>query len=131
MTKLKLLSEQQMEGIRRVAEMAFTTHVTILHRTGDSGLDNSDDPYGSSVSFSEDTSQKSVYGWLHSTPTPVAQIDNGQLITVNTYRLFLQHDTDITPGDRVIIGSNTYVVSDTTADETWPALLSCTLRLKE
>jgi len=131
MTKLRLFSEQQMEGIRRVAEMTMTTPVTILHRTGDMGLDTTDDPYGSSISFAEQPSQNSVLGWLHSTPTPVAQMDNGQLITVNTYRLFLPHDTDINPGDRVVIGGNTYVVSDTTADETWPALLSCSLRLKE
>lgn len=131
MTRLKLLSEQQMEGVRKVAEMALTTPVTILRRTGDTGLDDTDDPYGSSVSFTEMTSQTSVYGWLHSTPTPMQQIDNGMLVTFNTYRLFLPHDCNISPGDRVVIGSSEYVVSDTTANETWPAMLTCTLRLKE
>ena len=129
--KLKLLSEQQMEGVRRIAEMAMTTPVTILRRSGETGLELTDDPYGSSVSFSDITPAGGCLGWLHSTPTPVATIDAGALITVNTYRLWVPHDVDIRPGDHVEISSNTYVVSDTTADETWPALLSCTLRLRE
>jgi hypothetical protein len=131
MTKLKLLSEQQMEGVRRVAEMAMTTPITIMRRTGDVGLDLSDDPYGGSVSFSDVTPHIGCLGWLHSTPTPVAVMDAGALITVNTYRLFVPHDIDIRPGDHVVVNADTYVVSDTTADETWPALLSCTLRLRE
>jgi len=131
MTKLKLLSEQQMEGIRRIAEMAMTTPVSILRRTGDIGLDLTDDPYGSSVSFNDVTPQGGCLGWLHSKPTPVATTDAGALITVNTYRLYVPHDTDLRPGDHVVISTDTYVVSDTTADETWPALLSCSLRLRE
>jgi len=131
MTKLKLLSEQQMEGIRRVAEMAMTTPVSIMRRTGDVGLDLSDDPYGSSVSFNDVTPQGGCLGWLHSVPTQVATTDAGALITVNTYRLYVPHDTDVRPGDHAVIGSDTYVVADTTADETWPALLSCSLRLRE
>jgi hypothetical protein len=129
--KLKLLSEQQMEGVRRVAEMAMTTPVTIMRRSEETGLEVTDDPYGGGIAFSDVTPHTGVLGWLHSTPTPVAQLDNGQLVTVNTYRLFLPHDIDVRPGDRVVVGSNTYVVSDTTADETWPALLACSLRLRE
>lgn len=131
MTKLKLLSEQQMEGVRRVAEMAFTTPVTIMRRSGAVGLELSEDPYGSSVTFSDVTPQKGCLGWLHSTPIPVAIMDAGALVSVNTYRLYVPHDTDLRPGDHVVISINTYVVADTTADETWPALLSCTLRLRE
>jgi hypothetical protein len=129
--KLKLLSEQQLEGVRRVAEMAMTTPVTIMRRTGADSLDLNSDPYGSSVSFADVTPAGGCLGWLHSTPTPVATMDSGALITVNTYRLYVPHDIDLRPGDHVDIGSNTYVCSDTTADETWPALLSCTLRLRE
>jgi hypothetical protein len=129
--KLKLLSEQQLEGVRRVAEMAMTTPVTILRRTGEDSLDPYGDPYGSAVAFVDVTPAGGCLGWLHSTPTPMQQLDGGMLVTFNTYRLFLPHDIDILPGDRVEINTNTYVVSDTTADETWPALLACTLRLKE
>jgi hypothetical protein len=129
--KLKLLSEQQMEGVRRIAEMAMTTPVQILRRGAETGLELTDDPYGSGLTFTDATPQGGCLGWLHSTPTPVATMDSGALITVNTYRLFVPHDVDIRAGDHAVIGSNTYVVSDTTADETWPALLSCTLRLRE
>lgn len=131
MATLKLLSEQQMEAVRRVAEMAMITPVLIMRKTGDSGLDVTDDPYGSSLSFSNVTPLAGCYGWLHSTPTPVATMDSGALITVNTYRLFVKHDVDIRPGDHAVIGGTTYVVADTTKDETWPALLRCSLRLRE
>jgi hypothetical protein len=131
MAKLKLLSFQQMEGVRRVAEMTMTTPLTIMRRDGSDSLDPYGDPYGSSVSFADVTPVGGCLGWLHSTPTPVATVDAGALITVNTYRLYVSHEADIRPGDHVVINSNTYVVSDTTADETWPALLACTLRLRE
>jgi hypothetical protein len=131
MVKLKLLSEQQMEGIRRVAEMTMTTPVIILRRKGADSLDPNEDPYGSSVSFSDVTPHAGCLGWLHSTPTPVQQLDSGSLVTFNTYRLYVPHDTDLLPGDHVVIGGDTYVCSDTTADETWPALLTCSLRLRE
>lgn len=131
MTKLKLLTGRQMESVRRVAEMAMTTPVTIYRRSEETGLEVTDDPYGGGLSFADVTPSEGVLGWLHSSPTPTPQLDNGQLVTVNTYRLYLPHGVDIKPGDRVDIGSNTYVVSDTTSDETWPALLSCSLRLKE
>lgn len=131
MAKMKLLGENQMEAIRKVAEQAMTTPVTIMRRTGDTGLDLSDDPYGGSVSFSDVTPMGGVLGWLHSTPTPVQQLDSGAIVTFNTYRLFLPHDADCRPGDHVQINEDVYVVSDTTADETWPALLACTLRLRE
>jgi len=129
--KLKLLSFQQMEGVRRIAEMAMTTPIIIMRRVSADSLDESGDPYGSEVTFSDATPVGGCLGWLHSTPTPVATLDAGALITVNTYRLFVPHDIDIRAGDHVVINTDTYVVSDTTADETWPALLRCSLRLRE
>jgi hypothetical protein len=126
-----ILSENQMESLRRVAESAMTTPVTIMRRVGETGLEITDDPYGSSVSFSNVTPAGGCLGWLHSVPTPVATVESGAIVTVNTYRLFLPHDIDVRPGDHVTIASDTYVVSDTTANETWPALLQCSLRLRE
>lgn len=131
MAKLKLLSYQQMEGMRRFAEMAMTTSVTIMRRVGADSLDPAEDPYGSSVSFSDVTPHGGCLGWLHSTPTPIQQLDSGALVTFNTYRLYVPHDTDLRPGDHVVINEDTYVCSDTTADETWPVLLACSLRLRE
>lgn len=128
----KLLTDRQMAAIQKTAMLGMQTDVQILRATPDSGLDLTDNPYGSSPGTPVDaTPVGGVRGWLHSTPTPVATIDAGQLITVNTYRLWVPVDTDIRPRDRVVIGANRYVVSDTTADSTWPALLACSLRLAE
>jgi hypothetical protein len=119
-----------MQAIQKTAMLGMQTSVTIWRPTTDAGLDLTDDPYGSSAT-SPGTNIGTVMGWLHSTPTPMASIDSGQLITINTYRLWVPVGTNIRPRDRVVIGSNTYVVSDTSADETWPALLACSLRLAE
>ena len=131
----KLLTDNQLAAIQKTAMLGFQTEITILRSDPDAGLELTDDPYGSSFGTPEavppPVTSGGIKGWLHSTPTPVATIDSGQLITVNTYRLWVPVDTDIRPRDRVVIGANTYVVSDTTADSTWPALLSCSLRLAE
>ena len=72
----------------------------------------------------------STLGWLHSKPTREMTQDGG-IVTVNTYRLNLPVGTDIRPRDRCLINDNIYVVVDTTADETWPTMLDCSLRLRE
>lgn len=127
-----LLTARQLRAIQKTAVLGMQTDVKIFRSTPDSGLDLTDDPYGSSVGTPAEISPAvGVHGWLHSTPTPMASIDAGQIITVNTYRLWVPVDTDILPRDRVVINENTYVVTDTTADSTWPALLSCSLRLAE
>ena len=126
-----LLTSGQLAAVQKVAISGMQSPVTISRRTGDVGLDLTDDPYGSTVSYAPVVSSSQVLGWLHSTPTPVQQVDSGAIITVNTYRLFVPVGTDILPGDQATIGGNTYVVSDTTVDETWPALLACSLRLRE
>lgn len=125
----KLLSDGQLASLQKVAKLAMQTTVRIYRRAVTTGLETSDpNPYGSSDAYAL---VATVKGMLHSEPTPVAQIDGGQLVTVNTYTLRLESTADITNGDRVTIGANTYVVADTTADETWPAILACSLRLAE
>jgi hypothetical protein len=60
-------------------------------------------------------------------------IDTGMIVTSNTYRLFVPVGTDIQIGDHVFVGPNpdAYTVSDTTAESTWTALLTCSLRRRE
>jgi hypothetical protein len=128
---MPLLSLSQLSSIQKIALLGMTTPITILRRIVDFGMDMDDNPYGSSLEYTNVTPSDGVLGMLHSTPTPEARIDDGQLITVNTYRLWVPVGTDIKPGDHIVIAMNTYVVSDTTVDETWPAFLSCSLRLKE
>lgn len=117
-----LLSAAEMGALREVAEMGMQTPVTIMVRSTTS----TDDGQESSWAVSG-----SAMGWLYSTPTPVITMVSGMMATVNTYRLFLPVGTAIAAGDHVVIGGQTFTVSDTTAESTWLPLLRCSLRLAE
>lgn len=119
-----LLSARQMAALQEVALMGMQTPVTIKRRT------TSDTVYGDKdeVSF---TTVATALGWFHSTPTPIQEQDTGSVVTANTYRLFLPVGTDVRDGDQITVGSTVYVVSDTTAESTWKALLACSLRKRE
>lgn len=130
----KLLTDSQLGAIQKTAMLGMQTDVLILRTDPSDGLELTDDPYGSVVGDAEEvplSTSDTIKGWLHSTPTPMQSVDHGQTITVNTYRLWLPVGTDIQPRDEVHIGTHKYIVSDTTDDETWPALLACSLRLME
>lgn len=134
MTTTKLISDKVMAEVRDLVTPGFQTVVTVKRRSVASHGSNivANDYGDDEVSFSETSeSVRELKGWLHSTPTPVAVEDAGQLITVNTYRLFLPVGSDILAGDEVVIGSEDYIVSDTTGESTWQALLTCSLRKRE
>lgn len=117
-------SASEMKRIRTLALSGLMTPVAIKRRiTADSEYGD-----GEVVSWSL---VSSVNGWLHSTPTPVQEPDSGSVITVNTYRLFLPYGTDVRAGDQAVIGNDSYVVSDTTGESTWQAMLVCSLRKRE
>lgn len=119
-----LLSPMQLAALQKVALLGMQTPVTIQRRSF------ADTPYGDSeeVSFA---AVGTALGWFHSTPTPVATIDSGSVVTVNTYRLFLPVETDVRDGDQILVGTATYVVTDTTKESTWKPLLNCSLRKRE
>lgn len=128
----ELLSAAQLREVQKVAESGMTTPVTIYRRTAVSATAGND--YGDDdLAFDEttDSLRGTVKGWLFSTPTPVQVVDSGEVVTVNTYRLYVPVGTDIEPGDNLVIGSDTYTVSDTTGETTWPAVLGVSLRLRE
>lgn len=132
---MKLLSDAQLTAIQNVAKRGMQTDVTIFRRSSTTGLEVTDDPYGSSVSYAElpetATQTSTVKGMLHSVTVPTMDVNEGQLVTVNTFRLWVPVGTDIRPGDQVEITGNTYTVIDTTADQTWPPFLECSLRRSE
>jgi hypothetical protein len=115
--------------VRLVAEQGMQTMVTIRRRSvvvSDYGDD--------SVEFTEthETMDHGVKGWFYSTPTPVQEVNAGALVTVNTYRLYVPVGTDVVPGDEVLVGDDgVYIVSDTTAESTWLAMLECSLRKRD
>jgi hypothetical protein len=119
-----LLTASQLAAMRAPIEEAFTTEATIKRITVGSDV-LGDDAVGDPVTIG------TVKGWLSSAPTSEPTLDSGSLATVNTFRFDVPVGTDIKPRDQLVIGGNTYVVSDTTADETIPLCLSCSLRLKE
>lgn len=128
----KLVSDQQMAALRRTALLGMQTPVTI-ERRGDApppvGGDYGDD----FIEFTTTTESRrtTVKGWFRSTPTPVQEVDFGQIVTVNTYRLLLPVGTDIEVGDHVHVGEQHYTVSDTTAESTWLPLLTASLRKRD
>ena len=118
-----LLTASELSEVQKVAELGMVTPVTIYRRT----------PVAPGADYYDDRLTyvllRTVNGWLHSQPTPIAGIDaDSSIVTTTTFRLFLPVGTDILPGDRVVIGSRQFTVSDTTAESTWPALLAVSLR---
>lgn len=120
-----LLSDSQLAALQNVAKPQFTTLATIKRPSPES------DELGDDGAQKDPPTIGTVYGWLSSSPTAEPTLDGGALVTANTFRWGCPVGTDIRPRDRLVIGSATYVVTDTTADETWPVMLSCSLRLRE
>jgi hypothetical protein len=119
MSQLELLTPKQLAAVREVAKLGMVTPVIIERRsegTIPAGGDYGDDYL--SYSETSESNRRTVKGWFYSTPSPVQQVDDGQIVTVNTYRLFLPVGTDILPGDHVHVGDAHYTVSDTTAEST-------------
>jgi hypothetical protein len=132
----RFLTENQMVRIRDVALLGMITPVTIERRSESDPPVDADygDDYLAYATTSE-SRRTEVRGWFRSTPTPQQTVDNGQVVTVNTYRLLLPVGTDIKPGDHVHVGNadprDDYTVSDTTAEGSWLPLLACSLRKRE
>lgn len=123
MTK-PLISDSQMASLQKVAIGQFETTATIVRPPFDA--DETGDGQGG-----KPKTIGTVVGWLTSAPSAEGQIDSGSFVTANTYRWNCAVGTDIRPRDFLDIGSNRYVVTDSTADETWPTMLSVSLRLRE
>jgi hypothetical protein len=121
-----MISPSQLSALQGLAAKQFATSFTVRRTTYGSDVlgDDATDPAPATIG--------TFKGWLHSAPTAEASLDGGAaLVTSNTYQLGCAVGTDIRPRDFVTIGANTYVVTDTTADETWPVMLNVSLRLRE
>lgn len=121
-----LLSATAMAAIRKVGELGMITDVQIFSESYDTGSDLTDDPYGSSTSFS--AVSVTVKGWLVGDWGRSRTPGVGDTNTTTNYRLRLPVGTSIKPGDRTDINGNSYYVMDAGTDQTWPEWLVCTLR---
>ena len=130
-----LLPDSTVSSIRKMVTDGFQTEIVIERRSvARAGATVTSNDLGDDVvTFSETTESKRIVvkGWFFSTPTPVQVEEAGSIVTVNTYRLFVPVGTDITDGDRVTVGNAQYAVSDTTAESTWLAMLTCSLRKRD
>ena len=133
----RFLTPNQLTRVRDVALLGMVTSVVIERRSfiADSGAP--ENAYGDDAltyTVTNESRRTVVKGWFYSTPTPVQEVDNGQIVTVNTYRLYLPVGTDIKTGDHVHVETNPtddYTVSDTTGEGSWLPLLTCSLRKRE
>jgi hypothetical protein len=119
---IPLLSDSEMAALRGVAEQTMQTSVRLMVRRNEQTADGQRSVW---------TYTSTVKGWVHGTPTPTIDQVGGLMATVNLYRVFLPVGTAIAPGDHVVIGGDTYTVEDTTAEDTWRALLDCSMRRLE
>lgn len=130
-----LIDEETMHALAQVALTAMQTEVTIRRRVvTERGTTIVGDDYGDDdITYTETSESRSTVmkGSFSSTPTPVQVEDAGALVTVNTYKLALPHGSDVVVGDEVQVGSEVYIVSDTTGESTWQALLLCSLRKRD
>lgn len=132
----RFLTDKQMNRVRDMALLGMVTKITIERRAEappPAGGDYGDDFL--SYTLTAESRRTEVRGWFHTTPTQEQSIDNGQVVTANTYRLYVPVGTDIKAGDHVHVGNadprDDYTVSDTTAEGTWLPLLTCSLRKRE
>ncbi len=127
-----LIDSTTMDALSQIATSAMQTEVVISRKVvTERGTTLVADDYGDDdISYSEtsESSRLVIKGSFSSIPTPVQVEDAGQLVTINTYKLALPRGTDVAVGDEVTVGSVTYIVSDTTGESTWQALVLCTLR---
>lgn len=122
MSGVPLLSDAEMAALREIALSGMQSSVEVWTRSTLRTDDGWEDVFAYSAT---------VDGWIDSTPTPMQTEVSGKVTTVNTYRLFVPVGTAVEPGDHVVSGGKTFIVSDTTSESTWQAMLKVSLRFAE
>lgn len=124
---MSLLTPSELAAIQEIGQSGMTAIVEIYAQVFDTGNDLTDDPYGSSVTFSS-TPSSTVSGWLVGTWATTRDTDVGDVDTSTLYRLRLPVGTEIQTAWRIVINGNEYNVIDAGTDQTWPEWLVCTVR---
>lgn len=107
-----------------LANSMMTTPVVIRHRAaGDKDPSN---PSGDDTTEWNPTTT-SVFGWFVDPSTATIQDTGGMSAIVDKPTLRLPVGTVIAGRDQVTIAGDTWVVEDTSDDETWPAMLKVSL----
>lgn len=119
-----LISDSELVALRGVAESGMTTTAYVYRRTKETTASGQQSIWPA-------TPTSTIKGWMFSEPTPVIGLNAGEMALVNTYRWFCPVGTDILSGDKLVVGGNEFMVSDTTGESTWLPLLRCSLRRVE
>ena len=114
---MKLLSDTQMAGVRKIGLLGMTSTVTVRKFVFDDENPLSDDEHKTS------TVDFDTVGWLYSPASAQIEEISGMAAIANDYRLFLPVGTDINVRDHVLIGGNEFVANDVSDEDTWQAML--------
>lgn len=127
-----LLSDKQLMAVQAVGRSAMKVEVVVKRPVFTAGVLGDDE---SDTNPSVVTQPKSVLdrgrllGYLRQTGGDnVGGVDVGRVQTTSTFELAVPVGTEIHSRDIAVIRGLEYVVQDVLDDETWPALLNCTLR---
>ena len=118
-------SDTQVSYLRNFALRGMATQITIVRQR----MVNDSSPYGDDLLVEETVG--TAMGWIWSTPNRERQLEAGSLVTANVYRLYVPVGTDIQPADIIRSGDLSFIVVDTTSENTWKALLNVSLRRRE
>jgi len=120
-----MLSTKQLQAIQRLGQKTFSLSCTIYKRQP-FAFDDSN-PYGDDTVTFASTGTR-VKGWLVPSGNIDFMLDVAQIISSSNSVLRVPVGTDIGPGDKVVIGSDTYYCSESTVEQTWPEWTTVRLR---
>ena len=129
-----LMKPSEVASIGKLGLLGMASDVIIKKAVPTSNSSDPNNVYGDDAqTFVEETSYTgvTVQGWLSHKNSPVIGETGGKMAIWMTYKLYLPVGTDVVSGDRVSIGGQDYIVSDTTAGHTWLPWLSVSLRRVE
>ncbi len=104
-----LVSESQLNALRVVAYQGLETEMTILR------AEQVENDFGSQEAWVD---MGSHLGWIREMSTSKVGEIAGFLGTTGTFRVHMEVDVDLRPGDRIGIDGLLFDVSDTNSDNT-------------
>jgi len=117
-----LISPGLIKKMRKIANRGLQTEVTLLRR-----LPVTENPYG------DDTESWVTMGefmaWVRSINTARLEDVGGDHVgNVGVFRMHLEAEVDISPGDMVVIGESEYTVQDNNDENTYRVFTTAILR---
>lgn len=113
---MTLLKPSQLQSIQKIGETGMNISVQIQRR--DAMAKDPAHPYGDDiVTFG---AAITVKAWLVTKPTERLDVGQGEVRSISTHQLRVPVGTVIRAGDKVTVGSEEFVVTDATNEQSWP-----------